>query len=350
MEHRELRSIAEEVCRRSSIYVSPRDIERLIGAVRSSRDQWTIVDLADFPVPAVFEAVRVLAEQGIVTVDGSVIRLSDGPGIAGDIPAVEDLSCGSCGGRGLDPKGLAGLGERFIEAQRRRPRPSHDLDQGYVTPESTLARFQLALERGDITGKDVLILGDDDLLSIVLGLSGLAASITVVEMDERLVGFIRDAGAREGFEVSVARLDLRKPLPAEHSRAYDTFFTDPPETVAAADAFVGRGISSLRSPGCAGYFGFTRREASLTKWYHLQEMLLGYGVVITDIVHNFNEYVNWGYEEETLAWRLAPLPVLPEGAWYRSAQYRIEALPGFTGSSKDYGAENIYEDSESSTT
>ena len=82
----------------------------------------------------------------------------------------------------------------------------------------------------------------------------------------------------------------------------------------------------------------------------MQRMLLSYGVVFTDIIHNFNEYVNWGYEEDTRAWRLAPVKVLPDRPWYRSALYRIEALEGFRGNKKDYGDRNIYEDEESSTT
>ncbi|NIT12871.1 MAG: bis-aminopropyl spermidine synthase family protein, partial [Candidatus Dadabacteria bacterium] len=128
------------------------------------------------------------------------------------------------------------------------------------------------------------------------------------------------------------------------------FFTDPPETLKAADAFIGKGISTLRSAGSAGYFGFTRREASLKKWYDLQKMLWGYKVVVTDIVHNFNEYVNWGYEKDTRAWQLSPLKIKPKKNWYRSALYRIVTLNGYSGSRRDYGSKNIYEDTESSTT
>ena len=79
-------------------------------------------------------------------------------------------------------------------------------------------------------------------------------------------------------------------------------------------------------------------------------MLLKYRIVFTDIIHNFNEYVNWGYEEQTRAWTLSPVKVRPKKNWYRSALYRFETLKGFRGNLKDYGNENIYEDEESSTT
>src|SRR4030065_6325 len=240
--------IAREISSRSNISVSPKDVERLFGALKKTKLPWELIDLSDFPVPSVFETMRVLHEKGLVLIS----------------------------------------------------------DRG----------FKLTRK-----GKEVIVLGDDDLMSIVLGLSGLPKRITVVEIDERLTDFIESTAKKEGFQVDVERFDLRHPLPREHTRRYDTFFTDPPENLKAADAFIGRGISEIRTPGSAGYFGFTRREASLRKWHDVQRMLLKYKIVFTDIIHNFNESIHWGYEEETRAWRLSPIKVKPKKNWYRSALY-----------------------------
>ncbi len=346
-----LASFAAKVTGRSRIFVSAKDVERLLGAIKASDNLWEIVDYSDFPVPAVFEALRLLEVNGIVIFQNSAVTLTErGKALSEGVHPVSDLSCPSCQGRGLDLDHFSELRDRFYEAQKLRPPAIHRYDQGYVTPESTLCRFLIAYERGDVVGKDILILGDDDLVSVVLGLSGLPHSITVVEIDQRLNDFIKETAEREGFLVNVERVDLRYPLDNRHRNSYHTFFTDPPETLPAADAFIGRGILALRAPGCAGYFGFTRREASLSKWYELQRLLHGYGTVITDIIHNFNEYVNWGYAEDTKAWELAPLKIKPERNWYRSALYRIETLEGFTGSTKEYPNQNLSEDVESSTT
>jgi hypothetical protein len=302
-------------------------------------------------VPAVFESIRLLEEKGLISVSDSGLMLTkEGRSFAKDAHPIEDLSCTTCEGRGISLEKFHDIGKRFLKIQRNRPKPVRNFDQGYVTPETTLSRFALAYERGDIVGKEIIVLGDDDLMSIVLGLSRLPKRITVVEIDKRLTDFIKEIAEKEGFQVDVETFDLRHPLPKEHVKRYDTFFTDPPETLKAADAFIGRGISALRAPGSAGYFGFTRREASLTKWYNIQKLLLKYRIVFTDIIHNFNEYINWGYEEETKAWRLSPIKVKPKKNWYRSALYRFETLEGFRGNFKDYGKENIYEDVESSTT
>jgi predicted methyltransferase len=347
----DLAALSQVVTTNSKIFVGPRDLEKLIGAVKKTQNLWEIVDISDFPVPAVFEALRVLKEQGLIGFDSSsVVLTEEGTRASAGIPEAVDLSCPACEGRGLNLAAFRELRERFFEIQRERPEAVHRYDQGYVTPTTTFSRFLIAYERGDVRGRDILILGDDDLMSIMLGLSGAPKSITVVEIDERLVEFIKRTAQREGFSVNVERVDLRRPLSDRHAHAYDTFFTDPPETLIAIDAFVGRGIHSLKAPGCAGYFGFTRREASLTKWHSVQEMLLKYRVVFTDIIHNFNEYVNWDYEEETRAWELAPVKVKPTTNWYRSALFRIETLEGFTGNKKDYGDAEIHEDVESSTT
>jgi predicted methyltransferase len=343
--------LAKEISSRSNIKVSIKDVERFLGALRKTNMPWELADLSDFPIPAVFESMKVLKEKELIAISDDGIRLTaKGKEIARDLHPVEDISCLECEGRGISLEKFKELENRFLKIQKRRPKPVRNYDQGYVTPKTTLSRFALAYERGDIAGKEIIILGDDDLMSIVLGLSGLAKRITVVEIDKRLTDFIEETAEKEGFQVSVQTLDLRHPLPQDHIKKYDAFFTDPPETLKAADAFIGRGISALRAPGSAGYFGFTRREASLTKWYGVQKLLLKYRIVFTDIIHNFNEYVNWGYEEETRAWRLSPVKVRPRKNWYRSALYRLETLDGFRGNFKDYGKENIYEDAESSTT
>ncbi|MGH7802279.1 MAG: bis-aminopropyl spermidine synthase family protein [Thermodesulfobacteriota bacterium] len=344
-------SIAREVTSRSKITVTQKDIERLFGALKKTTLPWELIDLSDFPVPSVFEAMNVLHEKGLVLISDNGFKLTTkGKEVANGVHPVEDISCSMCDGRGINLERFSQLEKRFLKIQTRRPKAIRRFDQGYVTPKTTLSRLAFSYERGDIVGKEIIVLGDDDLMSIVLGLSGLPKRITVVEIDERLTEFIQSTAKKEGFQVGVERFDLRHPLPREHTRRYDTLFTDPPETLKAAEAFIGRGISALRTPGSAGYFGFTRREASLRKWHDVQRMLLKYKIVFTDIIHNFNEYINWGYEEETRAWRLSPIKVKPKKNWYRSALYRFETLPGFRGNNKDYNNENIYEDEESSTT
>lgn len=347
----DLEKIAETASKKSRINISKSDVERLLSILRKKNNPWEIIDHSDFPVPGVFGTIDLLRAEGIVNITSKGIDLTNtGREYASVLHPVEDLTCKHCEGRGIDLKKFSKIREKFIKIQRKRPKASHNFDQGYVTPNTTFSRFLIGYERGDIYGKDILIIGDDDLLSIVIGLSGLAKSITVVEIDERLTKFISSVAETECFDIDVQNIDLRKPLPKNHLKRYDSFFTDPPETLKAADAFIGRGIGALKSVGSSGYFGFTRREASLNKWYDVQKLILSYKVVITDIIHNFNEYVNWGYEEDTRAWNLSPVKIKPKKNWYKSSLYRLVTLPGYKGNQKNYGSQNIYDDIESSTT
>lgn len=48
-----------------------------------------------------------------------------------------------------------------------------------------------------------------------------------------------------------------------------------------------------------------------------------FGVVIIDIIRNFNEYVNWGYVEEMRVWRFFLIKVKLSYNWYKSYMFRI---------------------------
>ncbi len=58
--------IAKEVSDRSKITVTPKDVERLFGALGKTGLPWELADFSDFPVPAVFESMKVLSENGLV--------------------------------------------------------------------------------------------------------------------------------------------------------------------------------------------------------------------------------------------------------------------------------------------
>lgn len=82
---------------------------------------------------------------------------------------------------------------------KERPEAIQDFDQGYVTPESTLARVALAWNWGDLEGKEVLVLGDDDLTGLAAALTGLPKRVVVLDADPRIVRFLERAAKAEGL-------------------------------------------------------------------------------------------------------------------------------------------------------
>jgi len=59
-----------------------------------------------------------------------------------------------------------------------------------VITEDTIRRVTLIHRFGDLENKDILIVGDDDLTSLALGITGLPRKVKVLEVDKRLVEYI----------------------------------------------------------------------------------------------------------------------------------------------------------------
>jgi len=347
-----LTQIAARAQEESSLFLTPRDVGRVLSALLSTDDLWAVVDVAQVPIMALCAIWKVLAEEGLVTTVGKRVKLTPkGEGACREwgIHPPLSLTCPRCRGRGLLLGPVAEVADRFSAIARQRPEAIQDYDQGYVTEESTLWRVAFMWERGDLEGKELLVLGDDDLVSIAAALTGAPKRVAVLDIDRRLTDFLEEVARREGLALQVLTHDLCNPLPPSLTRRFDTFFTDPSESFQAlAYAFVNRGLSALKGPGSAGYFGLTRLESSLEKWRQIQRFLLEAGAVITDILDNFNDYVNWPYVEKMRSWPHLPVQALPRRTWYRSALYRLELLGEPPKDERVLGVE-VFEDEEAAT-
>lgn len=350
----ELKALVKRIQEKHGIPVTERDVLRVFSAALASADIWRIVDLAGIPVIATCEALLGLAEQGLVEFKNERVLVTEvGKAVAekfGIAPARE-LKCPRCRGRGLDLSPFGGLYEKFHELVKNRPEASQEFDQGYVTEETTIARIALLYARGDLVGKEILVLGDDDLVSLAASLSGLPRRVVALDVDQRIIQFLRDVARKENLKLEVYHHDLREPLPPELLRRFDTFVCDPTESFRGYLAFAHRGISALRGPGCAGYLGLTRLEASLRKWQKIELALLEAGAVITDLFPNFHEYVNWPYIETMRAWPYLPVKRVPGKfePWYRSALIRIELVEEGKVENVRYSGD-IFTDEEAATT
>ena len=155
------------------------------------------------------------------------------------------------------------------------------------------------LQNGALEGKRVLLLGDDDSVSIAIGLLGralrrttqgdLTRGVTVVDADERRISFLRDAAAREQLALEVVHHDLRRPLPAGLLRAFDVIETDPPYTLEGARLFLARGCEALATEADGHcFFSFTHWPAS--QMLELQKVFTELGLAVRAVWPNFNRY------------------------------------------------------------
>ncbi len=333
--------IAEKASGPAGRKIHPREVERVFGALLASSEFWRIVTLSRLPVETVAEIIKVLLDVGLAVQENGALRLTPGGNAQaqarGIVPLIKQ-TCPECTGRGIDLRPHSELLDQFKELVQNRPDAILEYDQGYVTPETTVARLALLAAKGDLQDKELIILGDDDLVSIAAALSGLPRRVVVLEIDPRLTDFIQTLAGTHHLAIEVYRQDLRRRLPAELCRQFDTFLTDPPETIPALELFLTRGLAALKGPCCAGYFGLTYAESSLAEWLTIQQILAGkLKVAVTDIIHNFNEYVNWNYLLESVRKDLSFVQVSPRANWYFSSMYRIETLVDYEA---DYDQEN----------
>ena len=339
-----IEKVKEKVEKRLGKKLNRRTIENIFISLSEPLDFWELVGRSGELLVEVAPILRELEKLGYVEL-GETIRLTEK-----GKKAVEGLGkgkwiCERCRGRRVVP--FEDIRKEFERICRNRPKAVREFDQGYVTPEVTLARVAYMDVNADLRGREIIILGDDDLLSVAVGLTGLAKRIAVVEIDKRITDFIEKVANDYGFDVELLNMDLRKPLPEDFLKSFDVFETDPVENLPGLRMFLGRGIASVRDGG-AGYFGLTRIESSREKWRKVQKMLLEMGAVITDIIPDFSFYENWDYYGEMRGFRIAPVKVPPRTLWYRSALYRIEVVKSERWNEEVRG--NIYVDEETSTT
>lgn len=188
---------------------------------------------------------------------------------------------------------------RLTEILEQRPQVDVQIDQSQCTVETSLRRAVLCLREHSLIGKNILCVGDDDLVSISLGLllkrlfpnaKDQRAAITVMDIDERFLRFIQGAAAKEGLSVACRHIDFRQPLPEGWNGQYDCFFTDPPYTLQGLTLFLSRGISALKhEKGCPIFLSFAHKSPDFT--WSMQREFVRMGLSVKQVLLHFNQYI-----------------------------------------------------------
>ena len=301
---------------------------QILRALKSGpKTFWELINEQDAYIAGFYHTLQSLMDEGTVGYENHRFFLKEDPGVREKIETL----CSTCG-LGVEIKGFfQEVYEKFLYVTEDRPLPLEDYDQGFIRPIDTIRRMAFIYQRGDLEGAEVFILGDDDLLSVAMGLTGMAQRITVVEIDPRLTYFIEHFCKKWGIgNITVKQYNVLEELPQEALGQYDVFVTDPVETHRGFKLFVGRCISALKGPEASGYIGLTHREASLKKWAEFQRFFLDSGLVVTDILRNMTTYpeeenkFEHFYETYEIMGRM-DLPI-PEVDWYKSSFLRVEAI------------------------
>ncbi|MEN3014635.1 MAG: bis-aminopropyl spermidine synthase family protein [bacterium] len=240
------------------------------------------------------------------------------------------VRCANCNGKGLEIKIFSKLLKDFSEKIVDRPKAIPEYDQGVVNLDTVISRITFMYYKGDLENKDIVLIGDDDLTSIALGMAKLPKRVLVLEADTRIVDYINQKCKDLSLSnVEAVCYNVEWKVDKNLRNSFDVFLTDPVETIQGISLFISRGSSMLKENGVA-YFGLTHLEASYKKWYKIHKNLYEMNFVITDILDKFQLYelnpddiVSKGYRVFTeLGLNLAK----PDKPWYNSAFHRLELV------------------------
>ncbi|MEU2103225.1 bis-aminopropyl spermidine synthase family protein [Nocardia sp. NPDC019255] len=148
----------------------------------------------------------------------------------------------------------------------RAPASRQDIDHVSATAETVVRRALWMDSTFDLAGSRILFVGDHDLTSIATALVCPRASITVVDLDERILEFIDTETAHLPNEVQCLFADLRLGLPTAAARSADLAVTDPPYTPEGIKLFLARGLAGLRDKENSRIlmaYGFSARQPAL---------------------------------------------------------------------------------------
>jgi predicted methyltransferase len=253
------------------------------------------------PVPIVASICGELRKRRVVADERPAQLTAAGRELfgAGTLALQSSSKCSECSGRGFVlANELAPCVRDIARVAKAAPTLRVELDQCHCTVETKLRRV-LALHEADaLIGRRILVLGDDDLISLAIksvvrrfGSRRTIAQLTLLDVDPNVVGYARQELAGAPFPVACIEHDLRDPLPARVAGSFDTVLTDPPYTVAGARLFLSRAADALCGGGTVLFsFGSRRAETTL----QVQRDLTRMGFAIQSLAADFNQYVGAG--------------------------------------------------------
>jgi predicted methyltransferase len=255
---------------------------------------------AELPVPIVAAVCNELRKRGVLA-PGSPVRLSETsrPVLA---PVRPDLGreCQPGAGGLAVPAELSGLAHELAVVAEGAPRAREELDQSHCTVDTKLRRMLRLHQAGAWYGKRIILLGDDDLMSVTIAkfaaLLGAAPGIrrlAVVDSDADVLAWAASQVAGTGVAAEFIEHDLREPLPASLTAGFEVACTDPPYTVAGAELFLSRAVAALvAEPGQHVFFSFGARRPD--EAVRMQGLITAMALAIRSVEPGFNTYLGAG--------------------------------------------------------
>ncbi|MER5430595.1 GNAT family N-acetyltransferase [Streptomyces sp. NPDC002588] len=254
------------------------------------------------PVPIVAALGNELRRRGLVTEQRPSRLTEAGQDLVARLgmDLSLDATCRTCDGRELViPDVLAEAVPRLRALMESGPAADMAIDQSHCTAETKVRRVLALLTAGALPGGSLLLIGDDDLVSLAVAVVGdvlggpIVERVTVVDISDEILDYVQKVAGGLGTRVETVRHDLRHPLPKELHGRHDVAMTDPPYTPEGARLFLSRAVEGLR-PGPAHSVFFSFGGKSPDEMLEVQREIMALGLVTNGYIRNFNEYEGSG--------------------------------------------------------
>jgi predicted methyltransferase len=167
-----------------------------------------------------------------------------------------------------------------------RPKSNRAIDQIYMKPICMLIQAKLIAPYLD--NKDLIFMGDGDHQSVLCGIYSQPKSITVLDIDSKIVKNIPRVARKYNIEIDAYQYDVLKPLPVNFIRKFNFFYTNPPfgskNAGQSGITFIGRCIEACKFPseGCIVLPHDNERNWTREVMENAQKFLLDQGWIIIE--------------------------------------------------------------------
>jgi predicted methyltransferase/S-adenosylmethionine/arginine decarboxylase-like enzyme len=189
------------------------------------------------------------------------------------------------------------LENRLKEIRKKHAlEPKREYDQFFADIKTSVSKALILQEKGLVENKNIALIGDDDLVSIVLGLMGdNNTRITVYDIDRELLAVIERIADDMGIKnIRTQLYDVRQGINSISEGVYDVVIMDPPYTKAGMSAFLDIGIKLLGQDrhfeGKYIYLYYGNSFKNPEKTLKIQEIINLRNLVIEDKVDKFARY------------------------------------------------------------
>jgi predicted methyltransferase len=212
---------------------------------------------------------------------------------------LKDIKCQTCDSKIISLNGKLDKVKKIIEKiYIQKPIPTFVYDQRPVNADTTVRRAAYLLWRNDLIGKEIVVLGDDDLTSLAIGLIGGSKKITVLDIDSRIINFINKISKKYSLPITAIKYDFTKKIPEKLKNKFDVFLTDPTPNKECFSMFISLGLELLKQKkDKVGYISFFPSHQEMN--IDFQKVMTKKELIITDMIPRFTEYdfIEFTYNE-----------------------------------------------------